>query len=113
MGERTIPHHDVHETPTALPPEYHSLIDSKGEDHRVEDHDTNPHQPEICYSEVQSRVPGLISEPHTKPPRREDQPSNYRQSFHTYSSFDKALIHPSEVGGTKGGGRGFPWVIAH
>ena len=48
----TISHHDVHETPAPLLPERHRPVCSKGEDYRIEDHDTNPHQAKICYNEI-------------------------------------------------------------
>ena len=109
----TISHDDMHESPTSVLPEYRRSIYSEGEDNRVEDHDPAPHQAEICCSEIQSRLAVQIGRSPTKPPRRYDQPMNYSRLFHTYSSFDKALMHPSEVGGTNGKARDFPWVIAH
>lgn len=113
MEKLTIPHHDMYQTSTSMPPESYGPVYSEGEDHRVENHDTDPHQAEICQREVQSLAPGTIGGSHTKPPRRDGQPVNCGKIFHTHSSFDKEPIHPSEVGGTKGGGWDFPWVIAH
>jgi len=109
----TISQYNMHEPPTSLLPQYHRFIYSEGKDHRFVDDDAAPHQAEICFSEIKLRAPVLIGGSRTKPPGRDGQSAKNGQLFCAYSSFDKALIHPSEVGGTKGEVSDFPLVIAH